>query len=204
MTGAGATYPYGKDPHDSNIRIAPSFPTLEDLKLAAEIFCVCVKLELFMEEKDMNQKKKPDDPAEQETGMRKSGLAREGIAYLIFGVLTTVIDYVISNLLYYIWKMDPVPAQTIAWVAAVLFAFVTNKWWVFESHTLNPGKVWREFVSFVLCRVATFLFNLAALFVMVDLMKMEFFLCKLLISVVVVILNYVFSKILIFTNDKKK
>ena len=61
-----------------------------------------------------------------------------------------------------------------------------------------------EFVSFVLCRVATFLFNLAALFVMVDLMKMEFFLCKLLISVVVVILNYVFSKILIFTNDKKK
>ena len=123
---------------------------------------------------------------------------------MIFGVLTTVIDYAISNLLYYIWKMDPVPAQTIAWVAAVLFAFVTNKWWVFESHTLNPGKVWREFVSFVLCRVATFLFNLAALFVMVDLMKMEFFLCKLLISVVVVILNYVFSKILIFTNDKKK
>ena len=93
---------------------------------------------------------------------------------------------------------------TMRWVAAVLFAFVTNKWWVFESHTLNPGKVWREFVSFVLCRVATFLFNLAALFVMVDLMKMEFFLCKLLISVVVVILNYVFSKILIFTNDKKK
>lgn len=44
MTGAGATYPYGKDPHDSNIRIAPSFPTLEDLKLAGEIFCTCVKL----------------------------------------------------------------------------------------------------------------------------------------------------------------
>ena len=44
MTGAGATYPYGKDPHDSNIRIAPSFPTLDELKQAAEIFCVCVKL----------------------------------------------------------------------------------------------------------------------------------------------------------------
>ena len=44
MTGAGATFPYGKDAHDSNIRIAPSFPSLEDLKLAAEIFCVCVKL----------------------------------------------------------------------------------------------------------------------------------------------------------------
>ena len=135
---------------------------------------------------------------------KKSGLAREGIAYLIFGVLTTVIDYAISNLLYYVWKMDPVPAQTIAWVAAVLFAFVTNKWWVFESHTLKPAKVWKEFVSFVLCRVATFVFNLAALFIMVDLMKMEFFICKLLISVVVVVLNYVLSKILIFTEKKQE
>ena len=171
------------------------------------------RTEMFMKEKieklkssqENGESKEIQEPANGTgTAKKKSGLAREGIAYLIFGVLTTVIDYAISNLLYYIWKMDPVPAQTIAWVAAVLFAFVTNKWWVFESHTLNPGKVWREFVSFVLCRVATFLFNLAALFVMVDLMKMEFFLCKLLISVVVVVLNYVFSKILIFTNDKKK
>lgn len=151
----------------------------------------------------MNEKNEKPESG-QKTGTKKSGLAREGIAYLIFGVLTTVIDYAISNLLYYMWKMDPVPAQTIAWVAAVLFAFVTNKWWVFESHTLNPAKVWKEFVSFILCRIATFLFNLAALFIMVDLMKMEFFICKLLISVVVVVLNYVFSKILIFTGDKKE
>ena len=44
MTGAGATYPYGKDPRDSNIRIAPSYPPLNDLKLAAEIFALSVKL----------------------------------------------------------------------------------------------------------------------------------------------------------------
>lgn len=44
MTGAGATYPYGKDPKDSNIRIAPSFPSAEELKLAAELFVLCVKL----------------------------------------------------------------------------------------------------------------------------------------------------------------
>ena len=133
--------------------------------------------------------------------MQKNAM-REGIAYLIFGVLTTLVDYVISNALFYIAGMPSIPAQTIAWVAAVLFAFVTNKWWVFNSHTLVPSEVWKEFVSFVVCRIATFLFNLAALFVMVDLMKMEFFICKLLISVVVVILNYVFSKILIFAKKE--
>ncbi len=44
MTGAGATYPYGKDPHDSNIRIAPSYPSVEELKLAMELFCICAEL----------------------------------------------------------------------------------------------------------------------------------------------------------------
>mgnify|MGYP003296956785 CR=1 FL=1 len=133
---------------------------------------------------------------------KKNNMMREGFAYLIFGVLTTIIDYAISNALFYCTSVPAIPAQTLAWVAAVLFAFVTNKWWVFESHTLVPAEVWKEFVSFVACRIATFIFNLAALFVMAELLHMEFFICKLLISVVVVILNYVFSKILIFAKWK--
>ena len=54
MTGAGATFPYGKDPHDSNIRIAPSFPTVDEMKLASKLFALCVKLvsvEKLLEEK---------------------------------------------------------------------------------------------------------------------------------------------------------
>ena len=78
-------------------------------------------------------------------GSRNHGTVREGAAYLVFGVLTTLIDYVISNGLFYLAHMDPVPAQSIAWAAAVLFAFVTNKWWVFGSHTLEPRAVWGEF-----------------------------------------------------------
>lgn len=135
---------------------------------------------------------------------KADGIIREGIAYLIFGVLTTVIDYAISNALFYGAHMHSVPSQGIGWAAAVLFAFVTNKWWVFKSHTLIPKEVWKEFVSFVLCRVATFLFNLAAIFIMVDILDMEFFICKLLISVVVVVLNYIFSKILIFAGKKEE
>ena len=44
LTGAGATYPSGKDPHDSNIRIAPSFPPVEELKTATELLCLCTKI----------------------------------------------------------------------------------------------------------------------------------------------------------------
>lgn len=132
--------------------------------------------------------------------MLKNDSFREGIAYLIFGGLTTVIDYVISLILFYQVGMGTLPSQTIAWIAAVLFAFVTNKWWVFRSHTLAPKEVWREFVSFVLCRIATFVFNLAAIVVMVDWMKIEFFISKLVISIAVIVLNYVFSKVLIFTK----
>ena len=54
LTGAGATFPYGKDPKDSNIRIAPTFPTPEEMELAAKIFVLCVKLasvEKLLEEK---------------------------------------------------------------------------------------------------------------------------------------------------------
>lgn len=162
------------------------------------------RMELFMEEKDMNQKKKPDGPAEQEDRNEKvrSGPRRDRLPDIRCPDNSDRLCDLKSSILYMEDGSGSCSDHCVG--GAVLFAFVTNKWWVFESHTLNPGKVWREFVSFVLCRVATFLFNLAALFVMVDLMKMEFFLCKLLISVVVVVLNYVFSKILIFTNDKKK
>ncbi|MBP8869521.1 MAG: hypothetical protein KBG56_05615, partial [Enterocloster sp.] len=57
MTGAGATYPYGKDPHDSNIRIAPTYPPLGDLIVATELFALCVKLtsaEKLLKEMEQN------------------------------------------------------------------------------------------------------------------------------------------------------
>ena len=64
MTGAGATWPGGKDPHDSNIRIAPSFPPLNDLRIAAELFALCVKyesVEKFLAELEAEEPKRAED-----------------------------------------------------------------------------------------------------------------------------------------------
>ena len=64
MTGAGATWPGGKDPHDSNIRIAPSFPPLNDLRIAAELFALCVKyvsVEKFLAELEADESKTTEE-----------------------------------------------------------------------------------------------------------------------------------------------
>ena len=83
---------------------------------------------------------------------------RETISYLIFGVLTTLVDWISY------WYMRRVGtdyrlATAGSWAAAVLFAFVTNKLFVFGSFDLHPKKVWSEFVPFVACRAATGVFT---------------------------------------------
>lgn len=128
----------------------------------------------------------------------KKFVNRETISYFIFGVLTTLMDWG-SYWLMRRGGMDYRFATAGAWAAAVLFAFVTNKLFVFCSVSLNPKKVWEEFVPFVLCRVATGVFTMVAMIVLVDVMKISYdFICKIGVSVISLILNYLFSKLFIF------
>lgn len=137
----------------------------------------------------------------------KKFVNRETVSYLIFGVLTTLVDWVSY------WAMRQVEVDyrlaTIgSWAAAVLFAFVTNKLFVFNSWDLHPRKVWKEFSSFVICRVATGLFTLVAMIAMVSGLKIsQDFICKIAVSVISLVLNYLLSKLFIFKDnkdDKKK
>ena len=120
---------------------------------------------------------------------------RETISYLIFGVLTTLVDWISY------WYMRRVGtdyrlATAGSWAAAVLFAFVTNKLFVFGSFDLHPKKVWSEFVPFVAC------FTMVAMIAMVDGMGIkQDFICKIVVSAISLVLNYIFSKWFIF---KKK
>ncbi len=125
---------------------------------------------------------------------------RESVSYIIFGVLTTLVDWVVYTIC---WKlgMDYRVSTAVSWCAAVLFAFVTNKLFVFQSRSLSLNLLWKEFVSFVGCRAATGIFTMVAMIVMVDCLHLNEFLGKLVVSAISLVLNYIFSKLFIFKKN---
>lgn len=151
---------------------------------------------------------------------------KEIVTYILFGVLTTVVNL----LTFYIFKRifisvgwegifnsiipegsslqklfvggtDYLDANFIAWVAGVIFAFITNKLWVFDSKSWKPSVAGKEFTGFIGARIFSFIIETVMMFILVTLLTVNEFASKLIVGVVVVILNYIFSKLLIF---KKK
>jgi putative flippase GtrA len=124
------------------------------------------------------------------------------ISYLFFGGLTTVVNYLVYLPCYNWWGISSSVSNMIAWVAAVAFAFLTNKPFVFKSHDWSAKVVWPELTKFVGCRIGTGVLETLFLLVTVDILHWNGNWMKLIISVLVVILNYFGSKILVFTKKK--
>ena len=120
------------------------------------------------------------------------------LAYLFFGGLTTVVNYVVYLPCYNLLGISATVSNVIAWVVAVAFAFLTNKPFVFKSHDWSKEVVWPELVKFVGCRIGSGLLETAFLFLTVDLLLCNGNVMKLITSVLVVILNYFGSKLLVF------
>lgn len=152
------------------------------------------------------------EPDKKEMGAGDKALAlahREMVTYLIFGVLTTVVNYVVYWLCTLILTPDIflrdknyLVSNAICWIAAVAFAYVTNKLFVFESRSWRPAVVAREVTAFVGARLLSFVFDMGIMFVCVSLVGMNEFIAKLIAQVIVVILNYIFSKLFIFRRKK--
>lgn len=125
---------------------------------------------------------------------------REQIAYLFFGGLTTLVSIAVSSLFYYIIfdKSHNVLSNVISEFVAITFAYVTNKLFVFCSKTPDFKSFIKEILSFYLFRVASTLLNIGAMYLLVDIWNFEFLVCKIIVTVVVIILNYIFSKLFIF------
>ncbi len=123
---------------------------------------------------------------------------RDIIIYLIFGVLTTVVNYIVYFALFNYLSFSAAVSNIIAWVFAVLFAFATNKPFVFNSRDWSREVVLPEFVKFIGCRFGSGLAETVLLYVFVDWLNFNGNIWKLLLSIMVVVLNYVFSKFIVF------
>lgn len=133
------------------------------------------------------------------------------ILYIIFGGMTTVVDWSISFLLYYLWgdAIEATPillhgANVIAWIAAVAFAYVTNRIWVFESKRHGFVPIICEIAAFAGGRVLTLLLQEAIMGVFCTWLGLNEYLFKVIAAVLVVILNYFISKLLVFRKTRRE
>lgn len=133
---------------------------------------------------------------------------REIINYLLFGACTTAVSWGTYSLFVKAIGMSVGVGNVLSWICAVLFAFVTNKLFVFESKTWKPAVAVREFFSFIGARLVTGaiewigvpFFSTHGL--TYPLFGVKGLLAKIVVSVVVIILNYLFSKFLVFFKKK--
>ena len=128
---------------------------------------------------------------------------KEVILYLVFGGLTTLVNIVCYAVCARGFHMGTLVSNGIAWVLSVLFAYVTNKIFVFESKTDGVRKAVREFVSFIACRAGTGVLDMAVMYVTVDMLGWYDVLMKILSNIIVIILNFVFSKLVIFRKKEE-
>lgn len=125
---------------------------------------------------------------------------REIISYLIIGVLTTIVSLV-SYYLLTITILSPnnpielTIANIISWILSVLFAYITNRKYVFQSKDKN---ILKEASKFTLSRVTTLVIDILLMFIFVSLLHFNDKIIKLLVQVIIIILNYIFSKLLVF------
>lgn len=128
---------------------------------------------------------------------------REVISYLIFGVLTTLVNWVVYGMMVRT-GVDYRIATAGAWVVSVLFAFIVNKIFVFQSYDLHLSYLMKEIVSFTACRAASGVMEMVLMVIMVSWLNMDEYVSKVLVSIVVVVVNYVFSKLFIFRKSEEK
>lgn len=123
------------------------------------------------------------------------------LSYLFFGVCTTIINVAVYNVFYYKISVSNVISTIVAWIVAVLFAFVTNKLFVFESKSFALKIIGYELLSFLGCRLLTGAMDLLIMFVAVDCLHQNAMFWKIISNILVIVINYIASKLVIF---KKK
>ena len=122
----------------------------------------------------------------------------ELISYAIFGVATTVVSMVVYGVCNSVFEMHYLISNIVSWVIAVAFAYITNKMFVFKTRGMGFAQLKREITLFVSARLASLGIEELGLFILIGLIGWGEILAKLVMQVVVIVLNYIFSKLVIF------
>jgi len=127
---------------------------------------------------------------------------KEIINYLIFGVLSTIVNFVTYYITARIIGIDEVISSGISWFCSVLFAYITNKIFVFESKTHGIKEFLKEITSFFVARIVSgALCDVGTFALMVKVFKINDIISKIVTQIMVVIVNYIFSKLIIFKKQ---
>ena len=129
---------------------------------------------------------------------------QEGMRYLIFGALTTIANIVSYAVLYYLFHISNGVSNVLAWIIGATFAYITNKLYVFNSKVNTKIELFKEIVYFYGCRLLTLVIDEGIMIFTVDKLGWNALLMKIIANIIVIILNFVFSKILIFKKQDKK
>lgn len=123
---------------------------------------------------------------------------KEVFLYLVFGVLTTVINIIVFWISNDLLKIEYKISNIIAWIVAVIFAFITNKIFVFESKNKSKEETTREAASFLVARLFSLVVDMVIMILMIDIININSIVAKVISNVVVIVINYIFSKFIIF------
>ncbi|THE11343.1 GtrA family protein [Bacillus timonensis] len=124
------------------------------------------------------------------------------VNYVIFGILTTVVNISVFSLFVKIFNIDYMFSSTLAWIISVLFAFITNKVYVFNSQTVAYVDILKELINFSFFRILSLGVDLVIMYLLIDIFNTDEIFAKVIANVVVVIMNYVSSKYFTFRNRR--
>lgn len=122
---------------------------------------------------------------------------KEIINYLIAGVLTTIVSILSYELFKNVFHIHYIISNIISWIIAVTFAYIINRKFVFESNKKNKEKI-KEFISFVSYRILSLIIETISIYLMVDIIKLNSDISKIIAQFIVLVLNYLFSKFFTF------
>ena len=129
-------------------------------------------------------------------------LNKETISYLFWGVVTTIVNIAVLYVCKHFLGIEVWLGNIIAWIVAVLVAFISNKLFVFESKSMIPAVVLKEATAFVIARLFSFAFDEAFMVISVYTLGMNELIAKIIANIVVVIINYILSKLFIFKKNE--